>query len=278
MAVPTTHRQFGSKVRVAAQLLALVPADVRVWVEGFAGTAAMTLAKAPHPAEHINDFNRDVVGLYSVLRDDAQRERLCRLLSLTPYAEAEFRACLEALYGGAAPVDDPVERARQWLVCSWQAIGGKQLLKASWRLDLCRSWLIPVWQSVPARLQEVAVRLRGAHIHCKHILELVDLFADKPEVLLFLDPPYPRHTLATHETLYAVDMSDDEHRALAERLRTVRCRVLLTMGLDTVYQRVLADWHVVPFSVRGMRNAVKTEAALLNYTPPARTLFCEAAE
>jgi hypothetical protein len=27
-----------------------------------------------------------------------------------------------------------------------------------------------------------------------------------------------------------------------------------------------------------MRNAVKTEAALLNYPPPARTLFCEAAE
>jgi site-specific DNA-adenine methylase len=67
MSIRTTHRQMGSKARVARTLLELMPPDASIWVEGFAGTAAMTLAKAPHAVEHVNDLNGDVVNLFRVL-------------------------------------------------------------------------------------------------------------------------------------------------------------------------------------------------------------------
>jgi DNA adenine methylase len=205
------HCQFGSKARVAADLLELVPPDVMVWVEGFAGTAAVTLAKPPHPAEHLNDANGEIVNLFRVLRDGAARERLCSLVELTPYAEAEFRDCCSAVWGGLERPDDPVERARQFLVASWQAIGGKQRVKSSWRLDLGRSWLISTWQGVPDRLWDAATRLKAAHIHQKHIRDLVEMFSDQPQALLFLDPPYPRRSISAHEPLYANDMTEAEH-------------------------------------------------------------------
>jgi DNA adenine methylase len=276
MTVQTVHRQFGSKVRVVSRLLALLPTDGEVWVEGFAGTAAMTLGKEPHPVEHVNDLNGDVVNLFGVMRSPAALEHLCRALDLTPWAQQEFESCRDAV--AAEPIDavaDPIERARQFLVASWQGIGGKQHGRTSWRLDIARGWMPGTWSRVPLRLRAAAERLRQVHIHRRHITDLVGMFAGEPRAVLFLDPPYPRSSLVTHERMYAVDMGEDEHRALAEQLRGARCRVLLTMNAATVYSEILADWHTTPFQVRGLRNTCKTELALTNYRPPMADLFGE---
>ncbi len=273
MAVITAHRQFGSKARVAQDLLRLVPHDVTVWIEGFAGTAAMTLGKPPHPAEHLNDLNGDVVNLFRVLRDDEQRQHLVRLIELTPYAQEEFIACRNHVWtSDATDSSDPIERARQFLAASWMGFGGKQTLRASWRLDRGRSGLTTTWAGLPARLVGVAQRLRLCHIHRKHVTALVAQFAGQPDALLFLDPPYPRHTLSGHEIMYAVDMTDEEHEALARQLREVQCRVLITMAAGTVYSEVLRDWAHTPYGVRSLSNSKQQEVAISNYLPPAAPL------
>ncbi|WP_372394029.1 DNA adenine methylase (plasmid) [Azospirillum sp. HJ39] len=274
MTIITAHRQFGSKARVAAELLRLVPDGLDCWVEGFAGTAAMTLAKPPHPSEHLNDLNGDVVNLFSVLRDQPALARLVRLIELTPYAQDEFFACRDEVWTtDADDAADPVERARRFLVASWQGYGGKQHQRASWRLDKGRSSLTTTWTGLPVRLVAVAQRLRGCHIHRKHICDLVAQFADQPRAVVFLDPPYPRHTLNGHETMYAVDMGDEEHARLARQLRTVSCRVLITMAVGTVYSEVLSDWTHTPYGVRSLTNSRQTEVAISNYVPPAAGLF-----
>lgn len=273
MAVVTAHRQFGSKARVARELLRLVPADVAVWIEGFAGTAAMTIAKVPSPVEHINDLNGEVVNLFGVLRDEAARRRLVELIELTPYAQEEFETCRDAVWKADAIGADPVERARMFLVASWQGYGGKQHERAVWRLDKARPTVVTTWRGLPKRLQAVGQRLSGVHVHRKHIADLVERFSDQPSALLFLDPPYPRCTLNGHEIMYAVDMTDAEHEALARQLRGCRCRVLMTMAAGSVYSDVLADWVHTPYGVRSLANSKQTEVAISNYAPPAATLF-----
>lgn len=269
MTIQTATRQFGSKARVAHELRGLLYPKATVWVEGFAGTAAMTLAKPPHAVEHLNDLNGDAVNLFRVLRDDAQRQHLCALIEMTPYAQEEFMACRNQVWTTDADhAPDPVERARQFLVASWQGFGGKQHVRASWRLDKGRSSLTNTWIGLPDRLASVAQRLRLCHLHRRHIRDLVTLFAGKPETLLFLDPPYPRHTLNGHEVMYAVDMTDAEHAALAEQLRTVHCRVLITMAVGTVYSEVLSDWVHTPYGVRSLTNSAQQEVAISNYQPP----------
>lgn len=272
----TVHRQFGSKARVAHRLLQLLPPDARVWVEAFAGTATVTLAKPPHPAEHLNDLNGDVVNLFEVMRHPEMLDRLCRLLEFTPYAQEEFERCRSEVWvTDADDAVDPAERARRFLVASWQAIGGKQFTKANWRLDFGRTWLIGTWTRLPLRLQTAAQRLRLCQIHRRHVREMVEMFGRHREVVLFLDPPYPFETRGTRETMYSVEMGPDEHAALAEQLRGIKARALLTISKGTVYNDVLSDWHVTPYQVRGLRNTVKTELALTNYRPPAAGLFSE---
>lgn len=101
---------------------------------------------------------------------------------------------------------------------------------------------------------------------------MVAMFGRYSRAMLFLDPPYPVASRGTHETMYAVEMNADEHEQLARQLRRVPARVLLTISPDTVYSDILADWHVTPYAVRGMRNQVKTELALTNYPPPTSLL------
>lgn len=273
----TCHRQFGSKARVAERLLQLVPGDVRVWVEVFAGTAALTLAKPPHPAEHLNDLNGDVVNLFEVMRNPEALDQLCQLLEFTPYAQQEFEQCRNEIWvTDADDAIDPVDRARRFLVASWQSIGGKQITRSNWRLDIGRSWLIGTWSRLPLRLQLAAQRLRLCHVHRRHVTDMVAMFGRYSGALLFLDPPYPVDSRGTHETMYAVEMNAAEHEALARQLRKIKSRALLTISAGTVYSDILADWHVTAYPVRGLRNTVKTELALTNYLPPA-TLFSSSA-
>lgn len=112
-------RWFGSKTRVANEILSFVPPRKHIWVELFAGSGIVTIVKPAHPQEHLNDLDGDVFNLFNILRDEADAARLVRAISLTPYCEREF---LRGKY--EPPVEEPVERARRFLVAAWQGMGG----------------------------------------------------------------------------------------------------------------------------------------------------------
>lgn len=98
----------GGKGRLAPWIVSLLPPH-RVYVEPFAGSAAVLLAKAPSTHEILNDLDRNAMTFYRVLRDRAEDlELACRL---TPYARDEFAAATLDDDG----IDD-LERARRWWV------------------------------------------------------------------------------------------------------------------------------------------------------------------
>jgi DNA adenine methylase len=266
MTVKTAHRQFGSKARVAAGLAALVPPGTKAWVEVFAGTAAVTLAKPPHPAEHLNDMNGDIVNLFSVLRDAPSRGRLIEAVELTPWAEEEFAAAKDR-----AAVADPVERARLFLISSWQGVGGSQRASAGWRLERRSGSHISVWRTVPERLASVGERLRQVYVHQKDAVDIVRRFGDLEDACLFVDPPYPSTSLATNASQYAVNMDDSQHAALVEALARIRAKAIVTMNPGTVYEKLAAEhgWRRSIILVRGLRNSVKEEVVYTNFEPTA---------
>lgn len=262
------HRQFGSKARVAPQILAFVPPGKRVWVEVFAGSAAVTFAKAPHPVEHINDLSGHVVNLFQVVRDPAMQIRLAEAIALTPYHQGELLACKRQIRN-----DDPVEWARRFLVTSWLSVNGCHTGNTGFRCNRDQDWHLGVWNRLPDRIAAACRRLKEVTIHSRHCLDMVRVFGELEDAVLFLDPPYPLETTNTSRSqVYEVDMSAEEHEALAHALRKCRATVILTMNPGTVYSDVLQDWPRREMKVRGLRNTFKTELVFLN-TEPAADLF-----
>lgn len=258
------HRQFGSKARVASRILALVPPRKRVWVEVFAGSAAVTLAKPPHPVEHINDLSGHVVNLFQVVvRDPVLRLGLQEAIELTPYSQGELAACR-----GQIRHDDAIEWARRFLVASWMSINGCHTGATGFRHNRGENWHLGIWNSLPDRIASACRRLKEVTIHSRDCVDMVRYFGDLEDGVLFLDPPYPLETTNTNSKIvYEVDMTADEHRALCLALREVKAAAIVTMNPGTVYSELLADWHVTELPVRGLRSTTKIELVMTNFAP-----------
>jgi len=78
--VNTPFGYFGSKNKIALQLCNELPTH-NCWVEGFCGSAALTLAKAPAPIEVINDIDSEIVNVFKQLRNN--HRELLRVIELT---------------------------------------------------------------------------------------------------------------------------------------------------------------------------------------------------
>jgi DNA adenine methylase len=262
------HRQFGSKARAAPAIIQMIPPDVRIWGEIFAGTAAVTLCKRPHREEHLNDLNGDIVNLFRVLRDDRQRERLVDLVELTPWAEAEHAAAWAEPHTG-----DPVEDARRYLVKCWQSMGGAIRTSVGWlAVDGANTPRSVTWDMLPARIHVAARRLKRVNLHQRPAIVVLRRFAGFKNACLLVDPPYPVETLADSRARYPVDMTAEEHAELIAALLAVKCRIILTMNPGTAYDQLAEHgWTATQLPVKGLRNATKTELIWTNFepTPPA---------
>ncbi len=116
---------FGGKTRLAPQIAALLPPHGH-YVEPFAGSLAVLLAKPRSAHETVSDLNGDLMAFWRCLRDrPAELERAC---ALTPHARAEL-----ALAGDLSDAQDDVERARRVWVRLTQGRSGQLHHLTGWR-------------------------------------------------------------------------------------------------------------------------------------------------
>lgn len=235
---------YGAKGRLAPRIASLLPAH-EVYVEPFAGSAAVLFAKPPAQHEVINDLDGNVITFFRVLRD--QPDELTRACQLSPYARSEYRA---------ARLDEDVtdlERARRVFVRATQAFNGDGLSagrSASWSCG-ARSGdaYVSRTRGRADRLYEVAERLRGVLIESRDALDVIPAY-DGPDVALYVDPPYLGSTRASlnagdnrRRSDYHHDMpGEDEHRALAKVLTACRGAVLLSGYDSDLYRELYGDW------------------------------------
>jgi DNA adenine methylase len=232
---------YGSKARIAPWIVSLMPAH-RVYVEPFAGSAAVLLAKRPVHHEILNDIDGNVVTFFRALRN---RERdLIRALELTPYARDEY---------AAAVLDDDVddiERARRFFVRCLQSFNaGGPGRAVGWSIPEIRAKsrggtnrpALRFTNSV-THLAAVASRLRDAVVEQRHAHEVIAAY-DVPDGVLYVDPPYLDATRATTGD-YAHDAGGTaDHASLAEVLGECAGTVLLSGYDSPLYGDLYPGWH-----------------------------------
>lgn len=247
---------YGGKTRIAPWIVSLMRQHER-YVEPFAGTASVLLAKPRARLEVINDIDGDVVTFFRVLRD--RPEDLTRACQLTPYARDEFNLARDTPIG--APLDD-LERARRWWVRVVQAFNNSPGRWATgWSLSSRRGTSEPVTAiNLVDRFEAVAERLRSVAIENTDAVDVIDRF-DDPQAVIYCDPPYLGETrrgrdrrASVHD--YAHDMlTADEHTRLAQALTAARGHVLLSGYASELYDDLYAGWWRV--EQRIVRNAAQ---------------------
>lgn len=226
---------YGGKTTLAPVIADLLPAHEH-YVEPFAGSLAVLLAKKPSRAETVNDLDGDLVTFWRVLRD--RPEELERACALTPHSRAELAAAKDL------DVADDLERARRVFVLLTQS-RSHSLRPSGWWYRKAPAGHAPAdyVDSYRARLVGAAERLTSVTLENRDALDVIRDYGSEPTACLYVDPPYLGSTRATN---YRVEMTaDDAHGALADALNECRASVVLS-GYDApLYADLFAGWHRV---------------------------------
>jgi DNA adenine methylase len=247
---------FGGKAGSAETIVTMIPPH-RVYMEPFFGSGAVFFAKPPSRFEIINDLDDSVVTFFRVLR--AMPEALEEVCTLTPHARTEFeRADL------AAELDD-LERARRFWVRINQSFAKTHSDRTGWSITTART------QSVPAsirgrigRFAVVAERLMDTTIECCDAADLIDRLATG-DTVIYADPPYVRSVRrrgvqAGNGNDYRQDMTDDDHRRLAEALRATPAFVILSGYPSPLYEDLYHGWCRIDRAVTAFSSNSRTNA------------------
>lgn len=252
---------FGGKMLLADRIIGTFPKHQH-YVEPYAGSLAVLLAKAPVTHETVNDLDGDLVTFWRVLRDrPADLERAC---TLTPHARAEHAAA----YDLGDDVDD-LERARRVWV---QLTQGRAAIRSrtGWRHYQHPSGstgsMPDYLAGYVARMPPAVARLRHVSLECRPALDVINNFGRHDGVLLYVDPPYLGSTRSSGS--YAVEMTDPgEHRALADALHAARAAVVLSGYPSPLYDEMYEGWSRVAFPTstgQGGAWEARTEVAWSN--------------
>lgn len=230
---------YGGKQMLADRISSLLPPHDQ-YVEPYAGSLAVFLAKPRSAVEVINDLDQDLVHFWRTLRDHPDElETAC---GLTPHARAEHADILNAVNN---PAEDPIERARRTWVLLTQGRSGGTARRTGWRhFNAAGSnYSMPRYlQAYVNRFGPAVARLHGVTLECLPALDIIDAYGGHPRTALYVDPPYV--TATRTGTGYRHEMTDGDHRDLAKHLHRCNATVLLSGYASDLYDHELyPDWY-----------------------------------
>jgi DNA adenine methylase len=199
---------FGGKTRVAGRISALLPAHGH-YVEPFAGSLAVLLAKHPSRLETANDLDGDLMVFGRVLRE--RPGELARVCAVTPHSRAEH----ESSYTATGETLDDLEQARRTWVRLSQVAAPRYARRggAITSIPPGSSISMPRYREAYVdRMAAAAQRLQQVSLECRPAIEVISAYGKFEAVCLYVDPPYLGQTRCRN---YRTEMTgEDEHTQL----------------------------------------------------------------
>lgn len=246
----------GGKRRLAAQLIALFP-DHRTYVEPFAGGAQVLFAKPPSSVEILNDLSGDVINFFRVCQNHPHE--LVRWLRHAPASRT-----LWDLFQRQDPDSlTDVQRAARFLYLQKNSYGGL-IVKQAYHYCIAKpSNYNP--ESLPFLIDEVSRRLARVQLESWPYEKILERY-DRPRTFFYLDPPY------VGVKIYKFNFADADYSTLAERLRKLKGKFLLSINDHSVAREAFRDFEMRPlelhYTVASKVPRVR-ELVFANYPLPA---------
>jgi DNA adenine methylase len=259
---------YGGKFSHLDWLLPLLP-PAHHYCEPFAGSGAVLLNRPPSPVETYNDLDGEVVNFFRVLRE--QKDALTEAIGLTPFSREEFGiACL------LEPDLSALERARRFYVRARQVRTGLAQTASIGRWANCKdtsragmSGVVSRWLGGVEALPEIAERLLRVQIENRPAVDVIRLY-HSPQILFYCDPPY-LHETRGDTSAYGYEMTDEQHRELAEVLNTVSGKVAISNYQCDLMDRLYPapKWIKTTSAERTIHSTKdkRSEALWTNYDP-----------
>ncbi len=246
---------IGGKRRLADRLLPLFPPH-QCYVEVFCGGAALYfLRPQPAPVEVINDINGELVNLYRVVQ--RHLEEFVRQFKWALSSREVFKWLQET----PAQTLTDIQRAARFYYLQQLAYGG--------RIE-GQSFGYAATQPPGLNLLRIEEALSAAHLRLANTyienLPWAEILAryDRPQTFFYMDPPY-------WETEgYGVDFPLDEYVRMADLMRGLKGRAMVSLGDHPEMRRIFEGFHIETTDIRytvGGGQAERRELVIFSWQP-----------
>ncbi|MCR4144282.1 DNA adenine methylase [Alcaligenes faecalis] len=226
---------MGGKRRLADKIFPFFPAH-DCYVEPFAGGAALFFMRpTPAKSEVLNDINGELVNLYRVVQNHL--EEFVRQFKWALSSREIFR--WQQITRPETLTD--IQRAARFYYLQQLAFGGKvdgqtfgTATTAAPGLNLLR---------LEESLSAAHLRLSGAYIEHLPWQKCLSMY-DRPHTLFYMDPPY------WDTAGYGVGFEFQEYEAMAEQMRSIQGKAIVSLNDHPDIRRVFAGLHIESTSLR----------------------------
>jgi DNA adenine methylase len=199
------------------------------YVEPFGGAGWVLFRKKPSKIEVYNDKDELLVNLFIILRDHFHEFR--KRAYLTFHSRKIYNTAKEQLREGY--YKDNIDKALAFAVSVVQAFAGK----GGWGYTISPKNGGVRWLSFLRRLYAIRERLSNVYIECLDFRKVIEKY-DSPDTLFYVDPPY-----VEKEHYYRVGFTEKDHRELAELLKNVKGKFLLSYYPCELVEELYKDFN-----------------------------------
>jgi len=237
------------------------------YIEPFSGAASVLLNKNPTVkpvVEILNDLHSGVAAIHKTLRDES--EAFIKKLRNVTYSERVFT---REFNRQNTQFDNEFDFALNEFIVRRMSRGGlKKAFAWSDRERGGKPGDVNAWETIIDMLPEIADRLKEVFIFNKPAIQVISSF-NSENALCYCDPPYVPETRVSTDA-YELEMTIDDHIALASTLKSFRGKVVLSGYPSTLYKRLYKDWRCIKkkianHSSQQKAKSVKVECLWLNY-------------
>lgn len=213
------------------------------YIEPYCGAASVLLNKPRSRMEVINDVDPGITIILRMVRDEP--EEFIQRLSAIPYKREVFeRAKIKT--DESIPwrwcADEMTYAVNEFILRRMSRGGLKEAFAWSDRLRGGKPGDVNAWETIIQMIPHISERLQGVHITNEPTTELLPL-ADQEDMLVYCDPPYLPKTRKAKKT-YRFEMTEEQHKELAELLNGMTAQVLLSGNPSSLYDEWYEGWSV----------------------------------
>jgi DNA adenine methylase len=246
---------IGGKNRLATKIISMLP-EHTTYVEAFAGGAQVLFHKPPSEVEVLNDLDFDVVNFFRVCQ--WHYDELIRYLRFCLASRT-----LHELHVKSDPATlTDIQRAGRFYYLQKNSFGGL-ILRPKFHYGVAQhSNYNP--ERIPEIIEQAHRRLARVQIESLPYDQVLTRY-DRPTTFFYLDPPYwgPK--------LYRFNFTEDDFRQLAERLRKLKGRFILSLNDRPEVRETFADFRIAECTIAytAKKNASKRygEVLITNFKP-----------
>ena len=249
----------GAKTKLAPSITSVFPKH-KGYCEVFGGGGSILFYKNQSPAEIYNDYNSELVNLFTTVRDNP--EELMELIGFTLSSREEFQRFFN-MTSEEIESETTLRRALRFYYLVKNSFGQNP---ASGSFSSCQT--APIRWNPKSDLMPAMRRLSKVTIENLDFEVLIKKY-DNPSMLFYLDPPY---FVAEGKRYYEFDFDETQHLRLRDSISPIEGKFVMSYDdvpeVHELYKEfIIKKSDPITYTLSAGKNSSTTELLIYNYDP-----------